>query len=124
MTQFNDDETYLIEGHVLNRVLAIASRMNSDSPWGAFEQRDLAQEMQVKIAGAEGPVDLERLCDCMFEDDDDVLEEMDDFENDCPMCGGNTLYMGTLGNLDHFRCRDCGAQVYHEHTDSDEEVSS
>lgn len=117
---YNNDDTYLIPGHVLNRVLAIASRMNSDSPWKPFEQRDLAQEIQAKLADAEGPVDLDRICDCRFEDDDDLgeddeLDELDVFENDCTLCGGDTTFIGTLGNLDHFRCRDCGAQVYHEH---------
>lgn len=26
----------------------------------------------------------------------------------CPACNGPGVYMGTLGNLDHFRCRNCG----------------
>lgn len=28
----------------------------------------------------------------------------------CPMCGGPGEPLGTLGSLDHFRCRNCGAQ--------------
>jgi|GEM_PF-6466302 len=26
----------------------------------------------------------------------------------CPMCGGEMEYLGTLGCLAHYRCRDCG----------------
>lgn len=26
----------------------------------------------------------------------------------CPMCGGEGQHLGTLGTLDHFRCRACG----------------
>ena len=28
---------------------------------------------------------------------------------DCPACGGNLTSLGALGNLSHYRCRDCGA---------------
>jgi len=28
----------------------------------------------------------------------------------CPACDGPGAYLGTLGRLDHWRCRDCGAQ--------------
>jgi hypothetical protein len=26
----------------------------------------------------------------------------------CPQCDGPTTLLGTLGNLEHYRCRDCG----------------
>lgn len=26
----------------------------------------------------------------------------------CPMCGGNPVMLGALGNRAHFRCRSCG----------------
>ena len=26
----------------------------------------------------------------------------------CPVCGGDGVKLGTLGNLTHFRCRNCG----------------
>lgn len=35
----------------------------------------------------------------------------DDYGNtkDCDACGGPMYLLGTLGNLDHWRCRNCGA---------------
>jgi transposase-like protein len=27
--------------------------------------------------------------------------------HDCPMCGGNYVVLGELGNRQHCRCRDC-----------------
>lgn len=36
-------------------------------------------------------------------------EEMDLFDKQiCPTCGGEGQYLGVLGNLMHFRCRQCG----------------
>lgn len=113
MNKYDDNEVYLIEGHILNRILAIASRMNSDAPWGAFEERDLAQEIQAKLADAEGPVDLERLMklDARLDQEEDV----DDFDIDarpddgCGFCGGPLEHLGNLGSVAHFRCRNCGA---------------
>jgi rubredoxin len=29
-------------------------------------------------------------------------------ECNCPVCGGQALPLGTLGFLEHFRCRACG----------------
>jgi transposase-like protein len=26
----------------------------------------------------------------------------------CPVCDGEGIELGTLGNLTHYRCRDCG----------------
>jgi len=26
----------------------------------------------------------------------------------CPVCGGPGIFLGQLGRLEHFRCRDCG----------------
>jgi transcription elongation factor Elf1 len=33
----------------------------------------------------------------------------EDTPPECPMCGGPGVFMGSLGKLDHFRCRNCGA---------------
>lgn len=30
----------------------------------------------------------------------------------CPLCNGEGEYTGTLGNLDWFRCRQCGMDFY------------
>jgi hypothetical protein len=30
----------------------------------------------------------------------------------CPMCGGELIYMGELGELSHYQCRNCG-HAYH-----------
>lgn len=27
----------------------------------------------------------------------------------CEICNGPLVYLGTLGNTNHFRCRNCGA---------------
>ena len=29
-------------------------------------------------------------------------------EHNCPICGGESVIMGQLGNLVHARCRNCG----------------
>ena len=26
----------------------------------------------------------------------------------CPVCDGEGIQLGTLGNITHYRCRDCG----------------
>ena len=28
----------------------------------------------------------------------------------CPLCDGPVFYIGTLGGLDHFKCRNCGIE--------------
>lgn len=110
--KLNDDETYLIEGWVLNRIFAIASRLNTDIPFGPFELRDLAQEIQAKLGNAEGPVDLEKLpdehcpdCRCPMVD----VQEVDEASAGCSLCGGVLQELGRLGDTLHYRCRDCGA---------------
>lgn len=30
----------------------------------------------------------------------------------CPICGGDTLLLGTLGYFDYYRCRYCGTTGY------------
>lgn len=113
MNKYDDNEVYLIEGHILNRILAIASRMNMDNAFAIDERRDLAQEIQAKLDGAEGPVDLERLMklDARLDHEEDV----DDFDIDarpddgCGFCGGPLEHLGNLGSVAHFRCRNCGA---------------
>lgn len=113
MNKYDDNEVYLIEGHILNRILAIASRINMDNAFAIDERRDLAQEIQAKLADAEGPVDLERLMklDARIDHEEDV----DDFDIDarpddgCGFCGGPLEHLGNLGSVAHFRCRNCGA---------------
>jgi len=40
----------------------------------------------------------------------------------CNQCGSEVLIlMGTLGNLEHYRCRDCGWEQSTEVTDDDME---
>lgn len=45
-------------------------------------------------------------------DDDEADDELDDEEypNEklCPMCRGPLQFLGKLGCMDHFRCRNCG----------------
>lgn len=113
MNKYDDNEVYLIEGHILNRILAIASRINMDNAFAIDERRDLAQEIQAKLDGAEGPVDLERLMklDARLDQEEDV----DDFDIDarpeegCGFCGGPLEHLGDLGAVAHYRCRNCGA---------------
>lgn len=38
----------------------------------------------------------------------------------CPFCDGEGAYMGTLGTLEHFQCRDCGAQWSNREDSNDE----
>lgn len=40
-------------------------------------------------------------------------------EQICPLCGGPLVYLGPLGNLEHFRCRNCGAECSHEYEEED-----
>jgi tRNA(Ile2) C34 agmatinyltransferase TiaS len=38
-------------------------------------------------------------------------EEKDPFpepEAGCPVCDGRGIYLGSLGKVNHFRCRQCG----------------
>lgn len=37
------------------------------------------------------------------------MDDTDDAPT-CPACGGPGVLLGTLGRLEHFRCRDCGAE--------------
>lgn len=114
MNIYDDNECYLIEGHVLNRILAIASRINMDNAFAIDERRDLAQEMQAKLAGAEGPVDLERLSTPLFGSDIKPVEpqeiDLDPRPDEgCGFCGGPLELLGIQGALAHYRCRDCHA---------------
>ena len=35
------------------------------------------------------------------------METMETMET-CPLCNGYSIELGTLGNLTHYRCQDCG----------------
>lgn len=40
-------------------------------------------------------------------------DELEDYARQlaaCPACNGDGSSLGVLGNLIHYRCRDCGAQ--------------
>lgn len=40
-----------------------------------------------------------------------VKFEADDHDGPtCPTCGGPVVYMGELGDVIHFRCRNCGSE--------------
>ncbi len=42
-------------------------------------------------------------------------EEAEDHDGPwCPFCNGQGEPLGTLGDLEHYRCRNCGAQFYRE----------
>jgi ribosomal protein L37AE/L43A len=49
----------------------------------------------------------------VHEDADEGMAEHDD-KTDCPSCGGEAHLMGRLGNLKHYKCRACGAEVSKE----------
>ena len=46
----------------------------------------------------------------MYDENESTLEYAT-----CPACGGDGGYLGTLGNLDWFRCIYCGAEFKKEH---------
>ena len=51
-----------------------------------------------------------------YHDDDSILDT-DCFEDttcQCPACGGDGEYMGSLGALDHLKCRDCGCTFHND----------
>jgi hypothetical protein len=51
------------------------------------------------------------------DDPDDEVDEDIHAEPDpdwCDACGGLAVPMGILGNLQHFRCRNCGSVVSRE----------
>ena len=35
-------------------------------------------------------------------------ELVEEITPECPACGGPGQFLGTLGTLDHFTCRNCG----------------
>lgn len=41
-----------------------------------------------------------------------MTRHCDDIGAPCICCGGELIIIGTLGNTDWFRCRDCGADQY------------
>ena len=44
-----------------------------------------------------------------------VHDEGDEKVVGCPGCGGPGTPLGVLGNLAHFRCRNCGLDFYDTH---------
>jgi len=45
---------------------------------------------------------------------------MDELTN-CSICEGELLPLGALGNIEYFRCRNCGAQFMFEKEKQDEQ---
>ena len=46
---------------------------------------------------------------------ENILETYDtpiiaEYETDCPICTGQGIYLGTLGRLQWYRCRNCGIE--------------
>jgi len=110
MNLYDDNECYLIEGHVLNRILAIAGRINMDNAFTLEERRELAQEIHDKLNDADGPVDLERLDRIVAELPEPQEIDLDPRPGEgCGFCGGPLELLGIMGALAHYRCRDCGA---------------
>ena len=53
------------------------------------------------------------------DDEDDYRERMDEMVADaqshpCVLCSGPLVVLGSLGRLDWYRCRNCGAQYSQE----------
>jgi len=48
----------------------------------------------------------------------------DDLPTECPVCGGPGMYLGSLGNKEHFRCRNCGAEFSRDKGTGEEELES
>lgn len=42
------------------------------------------------------------------------LEAEDDEPEECALCGGPLMEMGTLGQTQHLRCRNCGMMFVKE----------
>ena len=40
----------------------------------------------------------------------------------CQACDGPVGYLGTLGNLDHWQCRNCGLPTHTPALDSDDDA--
>lgn len=50
------------------------------------------------------------------EPEESMVDEYDyEYESmiphECPECGGIVYYMGTLGNVNWYRCQDCGMEI-------------
>jgi len=41
----------------------------------------------------------------------------------CPTCSGDSMMLGTLGNLTHFRCRQCGIVFNRDAKETKEEIA-
>lgn len=48
-------------------------------------------------------------CDGCRPTHEELVEEL---THQCPACNGSGQYLGTLGTLDHFTCRNCGATFH------------
>lgn len=44
------------------------------------------------------------------QDLNDNREDIEDEDNECFLCSGSLVVLGTLGNRLHFRCRNCGME--------------
>jgi hypothetical protein len=44
-----------------------------------------------------------------------VVDDEDDDDVYCPLCGGEGVPLGTLGRRAHYRCRNCGIDFSSKH---------
>lgn len=65
---------------------------------------DANQEVSCVCAGHKGEYVRDPDCSVCNDADDEPAETPA-----CPVCGDETLPLGTLGRRAHFRCRACGA---------------
>lgn len=42
-------------------------------------------------------------------------------DDNCPQCDGPPIELGSLGNVAHYRCRNCGWMYYVEHDEQEPE---
>ncbi len=65
-----------------------------------------------------GPFDTEALAIADAQADAPDAAEEPEPNPTCQMCGGPGISLGTLGRLEHFRCRNCGVDFSYEPKDT------
>jgi transposase-like protein len=102
---------------------------NSDSSYITYSDKErtdvgVSQKASCSGCGAKwteyysiSAVTVTTLPENQQDDSDDptsVEYEVEEIISPCPICGGFGVYVGTLGNLAHFRCRSCGIPFFIE----------